>query len=74
MVKQWRITLQRTIKTIMINESFSIRLREARQMMGLSMDKLVGGICVECISGIFAGLFWGEAVENKCETYKKSDE
>ena len=27
--------------TIMINESFSIRLREARQMMGLSMDKLV---------------------------------
>ncbi len=25
----------------MINESFSIRLREARQMMGLSMDKLV---------------------------------
>lgn len=32
------------------------------------------GICVECISGIFAGLFWGEAVENKCETYKKSDE
>ena len=32
------------------------------------------GFCVECISGIFAGLFWGEAVENKCETYKKSDE
>ena len=27
--------------TIMTNDSFSIRLREARQMMGLSMDKLV---------------------------------
>lgn len=27
--------------TIMTNDIFSIRLREARQMMGLSMDKLV---------------------------------
>lgn len=38
----------------MINESFSIRLREARQMMGLSMDKLVertnGAITKQSIS------------------------
>ena len=40
--------------TIMTNDSFSIRLREARQMMGLSMDKLVertnGAITKQSIS------------------------
>ena len=38
----------------MTNDSFSIRLREARQMMGLSMDKLVerthGAITKQSIS------------------------
>lgn len=44
----------------MINESFSIRLREARQMMGLSMDKLVertnGAITKQSISRYEKGI------------------
>ena len=46
--------------TIMINDSFSIRLREARQMMGLSMDKLVertnGAITKQSISRYEKGI------------------
>ena len=44
----------------MINESFSIRLREARLMMGLSMDKLVerthGAITKQSISRYEKGI------------------
>ena len=44
----------------MTNESFSIRLREARQMMGLSMDKLVertnGAITKQSISRYEKGI------------------
>ena len=46
--------------TIMTNNSFSIRLREARQMMGLSMDKLVertnGAITKQSISRYEKGI------------------
>lgn len=44
----------------MTNDSFSIRLREARQMMGLSMDKLVertsGAITKQSISRYEKGI------------------
>ena len=49
--------------TIMTNDSFSIRLREARLMMGLSMDKLVdelfvGSVCSfdNRLNGFFSNL------------------
>ena len=51
----------------MINESFSIRLREARQMMGLSMGKLVertnGAITKQSISRYEKGIMHHKGFE-----------